>query len=61
MKETKNNIPNYIEEAYQQFVSEMQKFRTLIVTAREHIFSSLINSNKKEGIPYLQISLASLF
>lgn len=61
MKETKNNIPKYIEEAYQEFISEMKKFRTLIITAREYISSSLINLNKEDGIPYLQISLASLF
>lgn len=61
MNETKNNIPNYIEEAYQEFVSGMKKFRTLIITAREYISSFLINSNKEDGIPYLQISLASLF
>lgn len=60
MKETKNNIPDYIEKAFQEFISEMEKFRILIFTAREYILSSQTNSNKEDGIPYLQISIASL-
>lgn len=61
MKETKNNIPDYIEKAFQEFISEMKKFRILILTARENISSSQIISNKEDQIPYLQIALASLF
>ena len=55
----KNNIPIEITDAFDQYINEMTKFRQLLVSSQEYLIE--VSDPDIEGIPYLEISIVSLF
>ena len=54
-----NNIPIEISDAFDQYINEMTKFRQLLLSSEEYLIE--VSDPDIEGIPYLEISIVSLF